>query len=86
MLEPAAKQVEELKMAEREAEDFLLREAQGLGGSGAGGRGGGTGLSERETRDVWNMLHADRERVLNLSRRLESARARLGELGVREEE
>lgn len=84
MIEPATKQVEELCMAEREAEDFLVREAQGLGEGGGGGVG--TGLSERETRDVWNMLHADRERILGLSRRLETARARLVELGVRQDE
>ncbi|CBN76114.1 expressed unknown protein [Ectocarpus siliculosus] len=79
-IEPAAKQVEELCMAEREAEDFLVREAQGLG---TGGRG--AGLSERETRDVWNMLQADRERILNLVRRMKTALARLDELGVRKD-
>lgn len=79
MMEPATKQVEELRMAEREAENFLLREAEGVGGAG-------TGLSEEETRDVWNMLQADRERIFNLNRRMERARARLAELGVREEE
>ncbi|CAM9141013.1 unnamed protein product [Pylaiella littoralis] len=72
MMEPATKQVEELRLAEEEAEDYLVREAQG------------TGLSERETRDVWNMLQADKERILNLSRRMEAARDRLAKLGVRE--
>ncbi|CAM9634469.1 unnamed protein product, partial [Scytosiphon promiscuus] len=62
MMEPATKQVEELRVAEREAEDYLS-----------------------ETRDVWNMLQADRERILNLSRRMETARNRLAELGVRED-
>lgn len=76
MLEPAAQQIEELRSAEKEVEDSLLREAE---------RGGG-GLSERETRDVWNMLQADRERILVLSRRLEAAQTRLVELGVQEEE
>lgn len=80
-MEPATKQVEELRVAEREAEDYLVQEAQGLGGGGRGA--GGAGLSERETRDVWNMLQADRERILNLSRRMETARNRLAELGVR---
>lgn len=83
-MEPAAKQVEELRMAEKASEDYLLREAEGLGPGG--GRGAGTGLSERETRDVWEMLQADRERILSLSRRLEAARSRMRELGVREEE
>ena len=83
-MEPAAKQVEELAMAEKQAEDFLVAEAQGLGGFG--GRGGGAGLSEAETRDLWIMLQADRERILTLSRRLEAARSRLRELGVREGE
>lgn len=78
-MEPATKQVEELCMAEREAEDYLVREAQGGGVSGAG-----AGLSEGEARDVWNMLQADRERILNLKRRMEAARARLDEFGVRE--
>lgn len=84
-MEPAAKQVEELRMAEAEAEEFLFREAQGLG-VGSGRTGAGTGLSERETKDAWNMLQADRERILGLHRRLEAARTRLGELGVRQEE
>lgn len=83
MMEPATKQVEELCMAEREAEDFLVREAQG-GANGAAGAG--AGLSEREARDVWNMLQADRERILNLKRRVEAAGARLAEFGVREDE
>lgn len=76
-MEPATKQVEELRMAERDAEDYLVRQAQG---------GAGTGLSERETRDIWNMLQADRERILNLNRRMEDARARLAEFGVREDD
>eukprot|EP00752_Nemacystus_decipiens_P007409 g6627.t1 len=76
MMEPATKQVEELRMAERDAEDYLVRQAQG---------GAATGLSERETRDIWNMLQADRERILNLNRRMEAARARLAEFGVRED-
>lgn len=77
MMEPATKQVEELRIAEKDAEDYLVRQARG---------GAGTGLSERETRDIWNMLQADRERIKNLHRRMEDARARLAQLGVREDE
>lgn len=75
-MEPATKQVEELRLAEKDAEDFLVRQAQS---------GAGAGLSERETRDIWNMLQADRERIKNLSRRVGDARARLQAFGVRED-
>lgn len=63
-------QIEELCAAEREAEDFLVREAEG--GAASGGS-----LSERETKDIWSMLHADRVRILDLSKRVEVARRRL---------
>lgn len=77
MIEPATRQVEELRAAEREVEDSLVRDAEG-------GVAGG-GLTERETRDVWMMLQADRERILKLSRRLEEAKRRMSELGCERE-
>lgn len=76
-MEPATKQVEELRMAERQAEDYLVQQTRG---------GAGSGLSERETRDIWNMLQADRERIRNLHQRMEDARARFREFGVLEDE
>lgn len=78
-IEPAAKQIEELIEAEREAEDFLVRQAEG------GGRGSGTGLTEAEEKDIWNMLQADRKRISDLNKRLEVARKRLTDFGVHDE-
>lgn len=75
-IEPAAKQIEELVEAEREAEDFLVRQAEG------DGRGAGTGLTEAEEKDIWNMLQADRKRISDLNKRLEVARKRLTDFGV----
>lgn len=77
MMEPATVQVAELRAAEKEVEDSLVRDAEG---EGAGG-----GLSEQETQDIWNMLHADRARIMELNQRLEVAKTRLGEFRDRTE-
>lgn len=79
MFDPAQRQVEELVAAEKEVEESLIRDAQGAGSDFAGG------LAEQETKDVWKMLQADKERILTLSRRLAAARERLRELGVKRE-
>ena len=81
-IEPAIKQIHELMLAEKEAEDFLVREAEGA--TGGGGKAAGPGLSETEMRDIWNMLQADRKRILDLNSRLEAARKRLAELHAHE--